>query len=163
MAKTDIIPDIHGQAQKLRAALTNLGWQRSGTTWLHAQPDRQIVFLGDFIDRGPENGEVIRIVRELMDAGRAKAIMGNHELNALHFHTKDPDTGLPLRPNNQDSTVQHKSFLDEFPLGARKTKEALGWMKELPLFIEADGFRAIHASNQYPTSAEWQITQSIER
>ena len=154
MAKTDIIPDIHGQAQKLRAALTNLGWQRRGTTWLHAEPDRQIVFLGDFIDRGPENGEVIRIVRELMDAGRAKAIMGNHELNALHFHTKDPDTGLPLRPNNQDNTEQHKSFLDEFPPGARKTKEALGWMKELPLFIEAGGFRAVHAAWLQPAIDE---------
>mgnify|MGYP006166943737 CR=1 FL=1 len=73
MSITDIIPDIHGQAEKLRVALKNLGWRRNGTTWLHHEPDRQIVFLGDFIDRGPENGAVIRIVRELMDAGRAQA------------------------------------------------------------------------------------------
>ncbi len=101
MSITDIIPDIHGQADKLRVALKNLGWQRNGTTWLHPEPDRQIVFLGDFIDRGPENGTVIRIVRELMDAGRAQAIMGNHELNALHFHTEDPDTGEPLRAHEK--------------------------------------------------------------
>jgi hypothetical protein len=49
MSITDIIPDIHGQAEKLRLALKNLGWRRSGTTWKHPEPDRQIVFLGDFI------------------------------------------------------------------------------------------------------------------
>lgn len=146
MSITDIIPDIHGQAEKLRIALQNLGWRRNGTTWLHSEPDRQIVFLGDFIDRGPENGGVIRIVRELMDAGRAQAIMGNHELNALHFHTADPDTGSPLRPHDTGNLVQHDSFLREFPVGASNTNDVLDWMKGLPLFIETEGFRAVHAA-----------------
>ncbi len=146
MSITDIIPDIHGQAEKLRVALKNLGWRRNGTTWLHSEPDRQIVFLGDFIDRGPENAAVIRIVRELMDAGRAQAIMGNHELNAIHFHTADPETGAPLRPHHDDNLAQHESFLKEFPLRAQQTKDALDWMRKLPLFIETDGFRAVHAA-----------------
>ena len=143
---TDIIPDIHGQAEKLRFALKNLGWRRNGTTWVHPEPDRQIVFLGDFIDRGLENGAVIRMVRELMDAGRAQAIMGNHELNAIHFHMYDPDTGTPLRAHNQDNLEQHESFLKEFPLGASQTKEVLDWMSGLPLFIETAEFRAVHAA-----------------
>lgn len=146
MCCTDIIPDIHGQAEKLRTALKNLGWRRNGTTWLHSERDRQIVFLGDFIDRGPENAAVIRIVRELMDAGRAQAIMGNHELNAIHFHTADPETGAPLRPHDTDNLFQHGSFLNEFPLGASHTKDVLDWMTSLPLFIETDEFRAVHAA-----------------
>ncbi len=146
MSITDIIPDIHGQAEKLRLALQNLGWLRTGSTWRHPEPDRQIVFLGDFIDRGPENGAVIRIVRELMDAGRAQAIMGNHELNAIHFHTNDPDTGAPLRVHDRHNLEQHESFLREFPLGASQTKEVLDWMRGLPLFIETEGFRAVHAA-----------------
>lgn len=146
MSITDIIPDIHGQAEKLRRALQNLGWRRNGTTWLHPKPDRQIVFLCDFIDRGPENGAVIRIVRELMDTGRAQAVMGNHELNALHFHTADPDTGAPLRLHDIGSCDQHESFFKDFPLGASHTKDALDWMKWLPLFIETEGFRAVHAA-----------------
>ncbi|TKZ15763.1 metallophosphoesterase [Shimia litoralis] len=146
MSITDIIPDIHGQADKLRLALQNLGWRRNGTTWMHPEPDRQIVFLGDFIDRGPENGAVIRIVRELMDAGRAQAIMGNHELNAIHFHSVDPDTGAPLRPHDTDNLFQHDSFLKEFPLGAPHTNDVLDWMTSLPLFIETDEFRAVHAA-----------------
>ena len=146
MSITDIIPDIHGQAEKLRLALKNLGWRRNGTTWVHPEPDRQIVLLGDFIDRGPENGAVIRIVRELMDAGRAQAIMGNHELNAIHFHTDDPDNGAPLRVHDKGNLDQHESFLKEFPLGAPQTKDVLNWMKGLPLFIETDEFRAVHAA-----------------
>jgi len=118
MSVTDIIPDIHGQAEKLRLALQNLGWRRNGTTWLHPEPDRQIVFLGDFIDRGPES---------------AQAIMGNHELNALLFHTADPETGAPLRLHDVGNCDQHKNFLNEFPLGASHTKNVLDWMKGLPL------------------------------
>ena len=146
MSVTDIIPDIHGQAAKLRLCLSNLGWRKTGTTWVHSENDRKIVFLGDFIDRGPENAAVIRTVRELMDAGRAQAIMGNHELNALHFHTDDPDTGVPLRPHNKGNLSQHESFLREFPLGAPHTKDVLDWMVGLPLFIETDEFRAVHAA-----------------
>lgn len=143
---TDIIPDIHGQAEKLRIALKTLGWHRKATGWTHAEPARRIVFLGDFIDRGPENGAVIRIVRELMDAGRATAIMGNHELNALHFHMVDPDTGKPLRPHDAKNMSQHASFLKEFPLNARGTTEVLTWMRDLPLFIEEPDYRAVHAA-----------------
>jgi hypothetical protein len=146
MSCTDFIPDIHGQAEKLRFALHNLGWQRNGTTWLHPEPNRQIIFLGDFIDRGPENAAVIRIVRELMDSGRAKAVMGKHELNAIHFHTNDPDTGAPLRSHDHHNLGQHESFLKEFPLGASYTDDVLQWMKGLPLFIETEGFRAVHAA-----------------
>jgi hypothetical protein len=144
---TDIIPDIHGQAEKLRVALRNLGWKRRGGSWTHPEPDRKIVFLGDFIDRGPENGAVINMVRELMDAGRARAIMGNHELNALHFHSADPENdGKPLRPHDDKNVSQHESFLREFPLGAARTKEVLRWMQDLPLFIEEPDFRAVHAA-----------------
>ena len=146
MSITDIIPDIHGQADKLRLALQNLGWRRNGTTWQHPEPNRQIVFLGDFIDRGPENAAVIRIVRELMDGGRAQALMGNHELNALHYHTADPETGAPLRVHDQGNFDQHENFLKEFPLGAKHTKDVLNWMRGLPLFIETGDFRAVHAA-----------------
>ena len=146
MITIDVVPDIHGQAEKLRLALKNLGWRRNGATWVHPEPDRQIVFLGDLIDRGPENAAVIGIVRELMDAGRAQAVMGNHELNAIHFHMYDPDTGTPLRAHHKHNCEQHESFLKEFPLGASQTKDVLDWMRRLPLFIETDEFRAVHAA-----------------
>ncbi len=141
----DIIPDIHGQAGKLKSALTQLGYRERKGAWRHSNPEQRCVFLGDFIDRGPENAEVISIVREMIEAGSALAIMGNHELNAIHFHTLDPESDAPLRKRSPKNLSQHGSFLKEFPLGDPKTAEAIEWMRSLPLFLEAEGFRAVHA------------------
>lgn len=112
------------------------------------------MFLGDFIDRGPENAAVIKLVRDLIDAGHARAIMGNHELNALHFHTPDPETGQPLRPHLPKNLTQHASFLAEFPVGSAATREVLRWMRSLPLFLEEPGFRAVHACWSAPAIAQ---------
>ena len=141
----DIIPDIHGQAGKLKRALTSLGYEQKNGAWRHGDPKRTCVFLGDFIDRGPDNEAVIDIVRCMVDAGNAYAIMGNHELNAVHFHTKDPKNGEPARAHSAKNLKQHASFLKEFPLEAPKTTEAISWMMTLPLFIEFDTFRIVHA------------------
>ncbi|SFR05130.1 metallophosphoesterase [Poseidonocella sedimentorum] len=145
MTSYDILPDIHGQSAKLDAALAGLGWRRRAVGWTHPEPGRQIVFLGDFIDRGPDNRAVLKTVRELIDAGKARAIMGNHELNALHFHTAHPEDGQPLRAHSAKNIRQHQAFLDQFPPGDPQTRDALRWMRGLPLFLEDDGFRAVHA------------------
>lgn len=145
MTTYDIIPDIHGQAAKLDAALAALGWRRASLSWTHPDPNRMIVFLGDFIDRGPDSCSVLKTVRELFDTGKAKAIMGNHELNALHYHTNHPDDGKPLRDHDEKNKIQHKAFLDQFPPGDSQTRSALDWMRTLPLFLEEGGFRAVHA------------------
>ena len=149
----DILPDIHGQHDALLAALTGLGWRRSASGWTHPEPDRRLLFLGDLIDRGPENAAVIRTVRSLIDEDRADLILGNHEFNAMQFHTRHPDTGEPLRRNDEKNTRQHRAFLAEFPPGAVHTKEVIGWLRTVPLLIERDGFRAVHAAWAEPTVA----------
>ena len=141
----DIIPDIHGHADKLKAALTALGYQKRNGAWRHSNPARQCLFLGDFIDRGPENAAVIKIVRGMIDAGSAQAIMGNHELNAIHFHTKDPELGPALRPWNEKNLRQHKSFLAEFAPESSATAGVVNWMRSLPLYLEFPHFRLVHA------------------
>lgn len=141
----DIIPDIHGQVEKLKLRLSGLAYRPLNGIWQHPDTDRHCIFLGDFIDRGAENAGVIEIVRRMIDAGTASAIMGNHELNAIHFHTIDPETGVPLRPHSPKNLTQHRSFLSEYPLGAARTAETIAWMKTLPLFIEFQGFRVVHA------------------
>ena len=57
----DIIGDIHGHATTLEALLTELGYAPVDGVWCH--PDRQAIFLGDFIDRGPQQRAVIQIGR----------------------------------------------------------------------------------------------------
>ena len=84
----DIIGDIHGQAGKLEALLRTLGYRDTAGAWRH--PERQAIFVGDFIDRGPAQVRSVHIVRRMVDAGAALAVMGNHELNAIAWHTPDP-------------------------------------------------------------------------
>lgn len=149
----DVIGDIHGMAHKLDALLAQLGWRKSASGWSCDAGDREILFLGDFIDRGPENGAVLSTVRSLMDAGKARAILGNHEFNALQFHTQDPETGEYLRPHSGKNLDQHEAFLREFPLDAPRTREMLTWMHQLPVMFEDDVLRAVHAC-WHPSSLE---------
>ncbi len=135
----------------MNALLAHLGWRQDAFGWKPSQPNEEIVFLGDFIDRGPNNAEVLTVVRSLVDSGKAHAIMGNHELNAVHFHTLNPDTGKPLRTHSEKNCHQHASFLKEFPVGSAAANEAIGWMRSLPMFIEFSQFRVVHACWSEPT------------
>ena len=53
----DLIGDIHGQAHELEALLKILGYRRAGDSYRH--DNRKVIFLGDFIDRGPHQRRVI--------------------------------------------------------------------------------------------------------
>ncbi len=72
----DVIGDIHGHAHELKALLSELGYCRHGSGYKSS--DRRVMFVGDFVDRGPAIGEVIDIVRSMVDAGDALAVMGKH-------------------------------------------------------------------------------------
>ena len=93
----DIIGDIHGQADKLHALLSELGYVNRDGAYRH--PERTALFVGDFIDRGPQQLSSVMTVRRMVDAGSAQAVMGNHEFNAIAWHTPDPTkAGEHLRP-----------------------------------------------------------------
>jgi hypothetical protein len=86
----DLIGDFHGHADELVQLLATLGYQKSGGTY--RQPERRVIFLGDFIDRGPKIRQVLGIVRSMIEEGQGLAIIGNHELNALAYHSEDPES-----------------------------------------------------------------------
>ena len=81
----------------------------------------------------------------MIDAGCASAVMGNHELNAIQFHSIDPTSGNPLREHSVKNLDQHQTFLREFPYGSPQARDAIAWMKTLPLFLEYPWFRIVHA------------------
>ena len=74
MAGYDIIGDIHGCAAELTALLGQLGY-RPDDDGVHRHPERTAVFVGDLIDRGPGQLEVLRTVKAMVDAGAAKITM----------------------------------------------------------------------------------------
>ena len=141
----DIIGDIHGHATELETLLKRLGYREEAGRFRHPG-GRKVVFLGDYIDRGPEIRRVLQIVRGMIDAGEARGILGNHEVNALRYHRKGPD-GEWLRPHGETKIAQHRPTLDQIadPCPA-EWREYLNWFAGLPLWLEIDGFRVIHAA-----------------
>jgi hypothetical protein len=138
----DLIGDIHGHADALLTLLRQLGYAKKKGVYRH--PGRQAIFLGDFIDRGPKSREMLEIVRPMIDSGAALAVMGNHELNALAFHTPDPEKpGSHLRPHNEKNSNQHAETMRQVSAG--ELNSYLSWFRTLPLWLDLDGLRVVHA------------------
>ena len=139
----DIIGDIHGHADALVRLLKKCGYRNKDGVYFH--PNRKVVFLGDFIDKGDQHTQVLTIVKNMVVHNRALAIMGNHEFNAICYHTINSKTGVPLREHSTNNQAQHQAFLNEYPLGNSNTHKIIKWFKTLPLFLEQEAFRAVHA------------------
>lgn len=143
----DVIGDIHGHADELRALLDKLGYvERHGA---YSADGRKAVFVGDFIDRGPQIRETLAIVRGMVIRDAAFAVIGNHEFNALCYHTPDGKGGF-LRSHTAGggkNTKQHEQTLRQivgpFP---EEWRMYLEWFRGLPFFLELSPLRVVHAS-----------------
>ena len=139
----DIIGDVHGFAAPLEKLLAKLGYVEINGTYAHPQGNKAC-FMGDLIDRGPDQRRVIEIVRNMMDADNALCIMGNHEFNAVCYATQKADNAY-VRPHSDKNFKQHEAFLKDYPLGSPAHAEIIDWFKTLPVFLDLEGFAAIHA------------------
>jgi hypothetical protein len=139
----DIIGDIHGYASKLEELLLSMSYRKNSDGY-YQHPDRLVIFVGDFVDRGNQQKAVINLVRPMVDNGAALAVMGNHEFNAISYHTNHPQSEKPLRKHNENHTFQHQAFLDEYT-DKDDVTDVVNWFKSLPLFLELDEIRIIHA------------------
>jgi hypothetical protein len=139
----DIIGDIHGCGRTLESLLSKLGYLQEDGVYRH--PERTAVFLGDFIDRGPHQRDVISIVKPMIESGAAQSVMGNHEYNAIAFATRDERKGGYLRAHSDRNLKQHEEFLDEYAFDSADHREVIDWFKSLPMWLELDGIRVIHA------------------
>jgi hypothetical protein len=132
----DIIGDIHGHADKLVALLGKLGYHRRNGAWRH--PSRTAILVGDLVDRGPGQVATLELVRDMIEAGSARAVMGNHEFNAIAW-------AAGLRPHSAKNRGQHEAFLLEVIEDSVHHRAWVNWFRELPVWIEEPGFRVVHA------------------
>ena len=148
MAGYDIIGDLHGSADKLVGLLDLLGYQV--VDGAHRHPDRRAVFVGDLMDRGDDQVEVVRIVRAMHEAGSALVVLGNHEFNALAYATPDPCTPgdfarTHVGRRGAHNTRQHRSYLDQVVEGSDLHRSHLDWFRTLPFHLDLGGLRVAHA------------------
>jgi len=146
----DLIGDIHGCGQTLQRLLEQLGYKKRAGIYQH--PKRQVIFLGDVVDRGPRIREALNLVRDMVDRGSAQMILGNHEFNALTYCTPvAPGSNQYLRPHILANTRQIVETLEQFSQHPQEWREFLQWFMTLPLFLEIQHpntgqiFRVVHA------------------
>lgn len=138
----DIIGDIHGHANELVELLEIMGYAERNGCYSH--PQRTAVFVGDYIDRGPAIRDVLTIVRNMVAEETAFAVMGNHEFNALAYATPDPnEPGQFLRPHDSRNNTQHAATLEQLSDGELST--ALDWFRSLPIALDLESIRTVHA------------------
>jgi calcineurin-like phosphoesterase family protein len=141
----DVIGDVHGHAERLETLLATLGFVLRDSVWTHSE--RKAAFVGDFIDRGPENLRACRIVMDMMTAGAAVAVMGNHDFNAVCLATHDPDVpGSFLRPHSAKNLHQTAATRHEMERDPQGAAQVLAWLRALPLWLEFDSIRLAHAA-----------------
>ena len=80
----DLIGDVHGCYDELVELLTQLNYapDSEGGAWRHPL-GRQVVFLGDLVDRGPKVVETVRLAQAMMAAGTALCVPGNHDMKLM--------------------------------------------------------------------------------
>jgi protein phosphatase len=88
----DIIGDVHGCADELEELLKHLGYEaesasdgpplESGPVYRNPA-GRKAIFVGDLVDRGPRVLDCVRIVRNMVQAGTALCVPGNHDMKLL--------------------------------------------------------------------------------
>jgi protein phosphatase len=103
----DIVGDIHGCYDEFVHLLNILGYS-SKTNWRHPE-DRRLIFLGDFIDRGPKIWEVVTLIIELTQTVGAICLLGNHEVLFLRHMCGN---GKELIMNGLESTLEQLHYQD---------------------------------------------------
>jgi protein phosphatase len=82
----DVIGDVHGCYAELVALLGELGYavaEDGEQITVTPPPGRRAVFVGDYVDRGPDTPRVLRLVIGMAAAGSAICLPGNHDVKLV--------------------------------------------------------------------------------
>jgi serine/threonine protein phosphatase 1 len=127
------IGDVHGCNRELNLLLGELP----------VRNDTTIIFLGDYVDRGPDSRGVVDTVLELSRRHNVIPLMGNHEELFMEF-LSNPGSGRAgtFLFNGGGATLASYGSVDgRFDI----PEEHLEFFKELLLFYETEDYFFVHA------------------
>lgn len=120
----DIIGDVHGCYNELTILLMKLGYSvdYKGEKIISIPDDRKIVFLGDFIDRGPEPVKVMKLAMDAVERGFALSVRGNHEDKVLRKLKKKPQMKIEtastvdlIKKEGEEFNKRVVDFIEKLP------------------------------------------------
>jgi protein phosphatase len=131
----DLIGDVHGCCDELEALLRQLGYEvtavapggpalASGPVYAHPL-GRKAVFVGDLVDRGPRILDTVRLVHNMVAAGSAFCVPGNHDMKLMR-KLRGKDVRITHGLGNSLAEI------DALPEGVRKP-----FCKELEAFLDS--------------------------
>lgn len=135
------VGDIHGMYEKLIKLMEKIRFDPE---------DDLLVFLGDFVDRGPDSVRCLQYVYDLQNAypDTVICLLGNHEVmmssyliqKRLNYNTVIADYADSWLENGGFETLKQ---LDELETGIKN--ELLQWVENLPVKYQYQEFFFCHA------------------
>jgi serine/threonine protein phosphatase 1 len=128
------VGDIHGCHDKLRAAVAKIRAHAG------ANPFR-VIFLGDYVDRGPDSRAVVDLVKCLVTDRSApgiwRALKGNHEQMMIAAE-RGEDPAAWLGNGGAETLASYAGYGNEM-------RQHAEWLDSLPAFIETENHIFVHA------------------
>jgi serine/threonine protein phosphatase 1 len=119
------VGDIHGRLDLLRLAVERIEAHAGGRP-------KHLLFLGDYVDRGPDSRGVVELVMALEQAGEATCLKGNHE-NMMALAVRDRGVAVARWLDmGGDATLRSYGLKPRGPASPLLEAHA-EWMAGLPL------------------------------
>jgi serine/threonine protein phosphatase 1 len=148
------ITDVHGQRLFLERLLRRL---EDRPEW----PDCSVVFVGDYVDRGPDVHGTIEVIRELTrwHPSPVTAVMGNHDLALVRAARLDDgaasDYWIERYLESYDHDATFRPYLHRMPRHLAWEEDLLAlrdampaahrrFLSTLPWLVEASGHLFLH-------------------
>ena len=128
-----LIGDIHGQLSKLKNLISKVQSD--------IESDDLIIFVGDYIDRGPRSFEVIEFLLKLKSEHNIVFLIGNHEDMFLRFVSRGDNYNNYMANGGEYTIKSYFKNLKEFKIPETHKK----FYNSLKLYYESDLFIAVHA------------------
>ena len=158
------VGDVHGRADLLAPLLTRL-----------IATGEQVVLLGDYINRGGDSAEALRLVHQAGQAGQITALRGNHEDLLVRFLARPRIAARQFVRYGGNATLRAFGVapLDDTasPRDISACRNALAaamgpladWLQQLPWMYLSGNVAALHAgadpaqpvAAQFPPSLAW--------
>jgi serine/threonine protein phosphatase 1 len=147
------IGDIHGCNNELKRLLS----------LIDSDPlTDKIVFLGDYIDRGPDSRAVIDTVLDFKKTfPDAICLRGNHEELFLDSYLNEKNVELYLFNRGASTLHSYGVSIADFPAVKFLPEEHLQFFTNLPLYYETDDYIFVHAGLRPKISLEEQSPEDI--